>query len=49
MRPSILQAAHNGSLDSCLALMLCHAAVLYPALKACRSIVGALLGACASQ
>ena len=49
MRPSSLQAAHNGSLESCLARIRSHAAVLYCELKACRSIVGALLGVCASQ
>ena len=44
-----MQAAHNGAALNCRALMLSHAAVLYLALKACRSIVGALLGVCASQ
>lgn len=49
MRPSIRQAAHNGLAESCRALMLSQAAVLYLALNACRSMVGALLAVCAAQ
>lgn len=49
MRPSIRQAAQSGKALSCRALIDSHAAVLYLALKAWRSIVGALLGVCASQ
>jgi hypothetical protein len=49
MRPSIKQAAHRGLVDSCLCLMLDHAAVLYGALNACLSMLVFFAGAWSIQ
>jgi hypothetical protein len=49
MRSSIKQAAHRGLVDSCLCLMLDHAAVLYGALNACLSMLVFFAGAWSIQ